>query len=330
MAERIGITAMMPVEIIFEAGAVPLDLRNFFLTHPDRSNFVQRAEMDGYPHDAGIIDKGIYGAVMESKIDKVVVVFQQDSLNHYTLVELLRHQGVEVYTFVFPNDRDRSLLDIQMRKLAMALGVAKLDNLDYWKFRLGEVRQLAHKIDQLTWSTNLVSGYENHKYLLSTADFEGDVDIYMNKLYNFIDELRRAKELPQKIRLGLVGDIPICTEIYKVVERCGARIVFNEVQRQYTMPFSSDDVVDQYIKFTIPYSIDRRVEDIKQSIQERKLHGLIHCINTPRSGFVRDIIFRSKLDIPIFSYEENDNFALGVRTVMGIADFVKNLAGKIA
>ena len=330
MEERVGITGMMPVEVIFNAGFVPLDLRNFFLNHPDRDKLVLRAEMDGYPPRAGILEKGIYGAALESKVDRVVVVFQNGPVNSYALEEMLKSQGIEVHTFYFPPDRDSEILELEIRKLSSELGVLDLHNLDYWRFRLEEVRQLARKVDQLTWSANIVSGYENHKYLVSASDFEGDPDIYMNKLYNFLEELRRAKELTPKIRLGLVGDIPMCPEIYKVVEKCGARIVFNEPQRQYTMPRTGSDIVEQYIQFTLPYSPQVRIEDIQQAIEERKIAGVLHCINTHGDGFVRDIYFRRSISVPVFSYEEGDSFVLDGRTIMRLVDFINGLVSKAA
>ncbi|RKZ33161.1 2-hydroxyacyl-CoA dehydratase, partial [bacterium] len=298
MEKRIGITGMMPIEIIFDSGSVPLDVRNFFLYHPDRMNFVQRAEMDGFPHNAGLLEKGIYGTIMEEKIQEVIVIIQNDCINGWTLRKMLELQGVTVHTFTFPPENNREMIEMQINELAERLGLANLNNLDYWKFRLNEARELAHKIDELTWNSNLVSGYENHKYLTSTTDFEGDLDVFMTKLYNFLNELKTAKPFKQKVRLALIGEPPLCTEIYKIVEKCGARIVFNEVQRQYTIPFSSSDLIDQYLKYTYPYSISGRVKDIKEQIKKRKIHGIIHCVNTHGSGFADDLIFRRQLGLP--------------------------------
>ena len=43
---KIGITTTIPSEIIYSAGAVPVDLNNIFITSPIKGDFVYSAEKD--------------------------------------------------------------------------------------------------------------------------------------------------------------------------------------------------------------------------------------------------------------------------------------------
>ena len=326
---RIGITGMMPIELIFDSGAVPLDIRNFFIQHPDRVTYIQRGEMDGIPDNAGIMTKGIYGAVMEDKIEEVVVVFQKDSIKSYALAEMLESQGVIVYRFNFPEHRNRQSLKLEIENLAKQLKMVNLENLEYWRFKLNEIRELARRIDELTYEKNIVSGYENHKYLSSMTDFEGDTELYMTKLYNFLDEIKNEKPFKQEIRLGFIGEPPIFPEIYKIIERCGARVVFNEVQRQYAMPYPADSVIDQYLKYTFPYDISKRVEDINAEIERRNIHGVIHYIDITGQAFADEMLFRREIGLPILTVEGGNSLVVNVKTITQISNFVNMLREKM-
>jgi len=322
---RIGITGMMPIELIFDSGVTPLDIRNFFLQHPDRITYIQRGEMDGIPANAGIMTKGIYGAIMEDKIEEVVVVFQKDSIKPYILSEMLDDQGVIVHKFRFPLDGNRESLKLEIEKLAENLKLVNLENIEYWRFKLNETRRLARQIDELSWTKNTVSGYENHRYLQSLIDFEGDPELYMTKLYSFLNEIKNEKPFKQKIKLGLIGEPPIYPEIYKIIERCGARIVFNELQRQYSMPFPVSDYIDQYLRYTFPYDISKRVEDINAEIEQRNIHGIIHYVDITGPCYVDDIIFRKKIGLPILTIEGGNSLVANIKTITRISNFVATL-----
>lgn len=62
----------------------------------------------------------------------------------------------------------------------------------------------------------------------------------------------------ERVRLGLLGVPPILSGLYEFLESVGARVVFNEVQRQFSIPFEDPDLLDRYLKYTYPYGIDER------------------------------------------------------------------------
>ena len=325
----VGITTTVPVEIIYAAGAVPVDLNNVFIAHPLREDFVKKAELDGFPRNVCRWIKGIYGAALNSDIKEVVAVMQGDCSNTHALAETLNFNGIRIIPFSFPYDGDYDLLKYQLEHLAENLGVANWIDVIAWKRRLDGVRKLAHRIDEMTYVDNVVTGFENHLYLVSTSDFEGDPTKFERKMRDFIDEAQNRSEFPQKIRLAYIGVPPIFGDIYDVLEKYGARVVFNEVQRQFSMPFDTEDIVEQYRLYTYPYNVQRRIDDIRQQIKLRKVDGIIHYTEPFCFRQIEDIILRKAFDIPYILIEGGEQFSVDERTKMRLQAFVEMLKGRI-
>ena len=75
-----------------------------------------------------------------------------------------------------------------------------------------------------------------------------------------LSQLNRVKKA--KYRLGFVGVPPIIPDLYGFLEEKGARIIFNEVQRQFSMFYMEEDIVNQYLRFTYPYTLEKRESKI--------------------------------------------------------------------
>lgn len=327
---KIGITTTVPVEVIFAAGAVPVDLNNIFITSPRREEYVQRAELAGFPRNVCRWIKGIYGAALDNGIKEIIAVMQGDCSNTHALAETLQIEGVRIIPFSYPYDRDYDMLKREIEHLADALGVVSWTDIVAWKRRLDEIRALAHKIDEMTWRENKVSGRENHLYLVSTSDFEGDPNAFEKKLKNFIAEASQREPFPHKIRLAFVGVPPIFDDLYDVLESYGARVVFNEVQRQFSMPFDTEDIVEQYLLYTYPYPVFRRIEDIRHQISLRGIHGIVHYAETFCFRQIEDIIMRKNFEgMPYIMIEGGESFKVDARTRMRLQSFVEMLKMRV-
>lgn len=323
MSRKIGITTTIPVEIIYSAGAIPVDLNNVFISSPNREKLIQRAEVDGFPRNICGWIKGIYGAVLEYNIKEIVAVMQGDCSNTHALAEILDYAGVRVVPFSFPYDRDYGSLKLEMQKLASALGVISWEEIVRWKEYLDEIRYDVNELDRLTWQENKVTGRENHIVLVSTSDFEGNPELFWGKVKNLIVEARERKPFNPKIRLAYIGVPPMFNDIYDVLEYYGANIVFNEIQRQFSMPFGEKDLVKSYLKYTYPYPVFLRIEDIKMQCQLRNVHGIIHYTQSFCFRQVEDIIMREELKYPIIMIEGCDCFSVDARTKMRLQAFVE-------
>jgi benzoyl-CoA reductase/2-hydroxyglutaryl-CoA dehydratase subunit BcrC/BadD/HgdB len=321
---RIGITTTIPVEVIFAADKVPVDLNNCFITSPQKEAYLAQAEAVGFPRNICSWIKGIYGVTREAGITEVVAVTQGDCSNTHALMEVLQTTGVRIFPFAYPYDQDRQLLALQIARMMDHFGVTE-DQVRAAKETLDRIREKAHEIDRLTWQDGVVTGAENHLFLVSTSDMNGDWQGFEQEADRFLAEARARRPLGADVRLGYLGVPPIFTDLYDCVEQLGGRVVFNELQRQFSMPFAIDDIVEQYRRFTYPYSFFVRLEDIKEEVRRRQIDGLIHYAQSFCFRQVQDIILRQEIKLPILTIEGDRPAPVDARTRLRLESFVEML-----
>ncbi len=322
---RIGITTTIPAEIVFAAGHTPVDLNNILISNPEALRLTEVAEEAGYPRNICGWIKGLYAVVVQGgDIGKVIAVTQGDCSNTHALMETYQLAGIETIPFAFPFDRDYDLLRLQMEKLMASLGT-DWGAVNAVKRRLDAVRAKVAEIDRLTWEEGTVSGWHNHLYQVSCSDFNGDPDAFERDADAFLADAKNAAEFAEEVRLGFIGVPPILTDLYDYVEKMGARIVLNEVQRQFAMPFATDDIVEQYRLYTYPYGVFGRIEDIRREIERRNIDGIIHYVQSFCFRQIEDMIFREKLDVPILTIEGDKPSRVDARTRLRVDSFLEML-----
>ncbi|MQL51120.1 2-hydroxyacyl-CoA dehydratase [Desulfofundulus thermobenzoicus] len=324
-SRRVGLTTTIPVEIIYAAGCIPVDLNNIFITDPDPGGLVEEAELAGYPRNVCAWIKGIYSTVLKyGDIRTLVAVTQGDCSNTHALMETLELAGVEVIPFAYPFDRDRDLLALQLEKLMGRFGV-DWPAVNRARERLDRIRRKVWEIDRLTWQENLVGGWDNHLFQVNCSDFKGDPGAFEREVDTFLDRLARAAPLGQKLRLGYIGVPPIMDDLYDFLEERGARVVYNETQRQFTLPFDTEDLVERYRLYSYPYGIFYRLEDITREVERRQIRGVIHYAQSFCFRQIEDLIVRQKLHVPVLTLEGDKPNRLDARTRMRLEAFIEML-----
>lgn len=321
---KIGFTTSVPVEIILAAGKVPVDLNNIFITSDKARQLVDIAEDAGYPRNTCGWIKGLYAVALENDLEAVIAVMQGDCSNTQALMETLQLKNMNIIPFAYPFDRDPVSMRGQMDKL-IKLFQTDWESVERVKTDLDRIRGLCREVDVLTWQDNLVSGGENHYYLVSSSDFNGDPQVYEKDLLNFISKARNRMPYKDKVRLAYIGVPPIFTDLYEVLETMGARVVYNEVQRQFSMPFATSSIVEQYCLYTYPYGAFARLEDIQQQLALRQVDGLIHYTQTFCFRQIEDIIYRKKLSVPFLTLEGDKPGKIDARSRMRLEAFVSML-----
>ena len=311
----IGITTTVPIEVLLAAGYQPVDLNNVFISDPDPERLVGIAEKAGFPINCCTWIKGIYGVVMEQGIDTVLCVTTGDCSNTIMLMEVLKLKGHNVIPFAYPDHPDVSTMQSTLESLAKTLGTTMEAAVKERK-KLEKARSLAHELDELTWQGNVASGWENHFWLVSTSDFMGDIDEYERQLSQLLTECHEREEWKKRnmLRLAYIGVPPIfARDLYDFVESQGARVVFNEIQRQFAMPHSGNSqnsLAEQYSSYTYPYSIFDRLGDILPQLRDRRVDGMIHYVQAFCHRGIGNIIFRHRIDLPILTLEGNNDYLL--------------------
>ena len=183
-------------------------------------------------------------------------------------------------------------------------------------------------IDIATWKENIVSGFENHYFLVTSSDFQSNPESFEKEIDNFLNTIKTRKPFNEKIRLGLIGVPPVIIDIYDEIEKMDARVVFNEVQRQFSMPGNYETIEEQYINYTYPYSVYERITDIKKEIKTRKIDGIIHYVQSFCFRNIQDKIFRKHLSLPILTLEGDKPEKLDPRNKIRLESFIDMLLMK--
>jgi len=324
MNHLLGITATVPIEIVLSAGFTPVDLNNLFITSEQPEKLVTQAEWAGFSHNTCSWIKGIYSTVLDRGIKEIIAVTGGDCSNTIALGEVLARRGVRVIPFEYPLNRNRGELKSQMERLRKTLSTT-WSEIDAVRVRLDSIRAKLRKLDELSFRDNVVTGYENHQFLVSSSDFNGNPDEFEGNLDRFLSVAEKRSPRSGEIRLGYLGVPPIFSRFYEFIESLGARVVFNEVQRQFAMPFARKDLVDQYLRYTYPYDVNGRINDIKAAIEERALDGLIHYTQTFCYRQIYDMIIREDVSIPFLTLEGDRPGKIDARTAFRIETYIEML-----
>jgi benzoyl-CoA reductase/2-hydroxyglutaryl-CoA dehydratase subunit BcrC/BadD/HgdB len=126
--------------------------------------------------------------------------------------------------------------------------------------------------------------------------------------------------------LGLIGVPPILTNFFTTLEGFGAEVVFNEVPRQFAMPWApATSLAEQYSRYTYPYAAHFRLHDILRACSERHLDGLIHYTQSFCFRQIEDIIFRRRIPLPLLTLEADQPETVDGRTLTRLETFLEML-----
>ena len=320
---KIGFTTSFPVEVVFAAGHIPIDMNNIFISG-NANNFVEQAEFDGYPRNICSWIKGMYSVAHDAEMDAVIGVVEGDCSNTHSLMSTLVDKNIDVISFSFPHDKNRNKLAAEIEKLEQYFNVnhTKVDEV---KLRLDKIRKKLIYLDELTFKENKITGLENHLWLVNSSDFNGDPQNFEIRLDEFILEATKRESIKTDFRFGFLGVPPIITDLYDFLLEHKVNVVFNEIQRQFSMPYLENDIVDQYLHYTYPYTIFDRLKDIQKEIKRRDLDAVISYSQSFCHRQIDNILIKKYVDIPVLTIEGDQPGILDARTKLRIESFLDML-----
>ncbi len=339
-ARLTGMTTTIPVEAVFAAGQVPVDLNNLFAASPDADELLELALRSGFPQSSCAWLKGIFGAVVAGGGPKRVVgVVRGDCSGTEVVLEALSLRGVEVIPFAYPPERERSDMVRELERFCGRLGTSTVDA-EAWRERLEPARETLREADRMCWEANRLTGLEAHTWLVSSSDFRGDPEAFRRELSGLLhrassrEPLDKRPGLPysREVRLAYIGVPPITTDIFPLAEELGARFVFHEVQRQFSMPGSSraKDLAEQYLAYTYPYSVSARARDIDREAERRGVDGAVHYVQSFCHRNMEDVIFSRALRVPLLTIECDCPGGLGATARARLENFVQVLGENVS
>jgi benzoyl-CoA reductase/2-hydroxyglutaryl-CoA dehydratase subunit BcrC/BadD/HgdB len=328
--KRVGITATIPVETVFSASIVPVDLNNLFITNFSPSRFIDASHSEGFPRNVCSWVKAMYTLARQSNIDALISVITGDCSNNQTISELFTDMGIKVYEFSYPPNNtsktSRSRLVEEIDSLSAFLGT-DIEHLNSMFNGLKSVRKKLKELDNLTVSGH-VSGEENHLWLVASSDFKGNAVKFEQELDVFLANAKKRTPSAPAVRLAYIGVPPLITNLYDYISRIGAEVVYNEVQRQFAMLDEHTDIYTQYLNYTYPYSVSGRLKDISENLKSRDIDGVIHYVQAFCHRQIHDIMFRKHLNVPILTLEADAPGKLDERSKIRLESFVEMLKGK--
>ena len=322
---KIGLTTSLPIEVIYASNNIPIDLNNI-LVSGNAEESVTYAEKKGFPRNICAWIKGLYTIAKNSNIDELVGVVEGDCSNTHSLMSVLKSEGIKVSSFSYPYNRDKETLQREISAFADHFNIS-WDQVIRTKNHLDKIREKLIRLDELTYQENKVTGFENHLWLVSSSDFNGDYVRYNEELDIFLQEAQAREPRKNELRIAYLGVPPIITDIYSTLEDLGARVVFNEVQRQFSMPYLESDIVDQYLKYTYPYNTEYRIKDILIELEKRNIDAVISYTQSFCHRQIDNILLKKAIDLPILVLEGDRPAVLDERTKLRIESFLEMLNG---
>ncbi len=319
--KKIGFTTSLPIEVILAAGHIPVDLNNLFISDNPVIKTLA-AEKKGFPRTICSWIKGIYEVAKSGAVDEVIGLTMGDCSNTQSLLAMLHDNSIPVWGFAFPSDKDYQAMVSEISKLEEHYQVSREDVLRV-KNRLDRIRKKLLILDEWTWKENIVSGLENHTWLISSSDFWGNPDAYEEALDSFMENAKSRKPSPIRLRLAYIGVPPILLDLYQTVHNLGGEIIYNEVQRQFSMPAIHEDIVQQYLDYTYPYSVFDRIKDITTEIKRRDIEAVFSYTQAFCHLQIDNILLRKYIKLPFLTLEGDQPAEVDSRTLLRIESFME-------
>ncbi|MFQ5810521.1 MAG: 2-hydroxyacyl-CoA dehydratase family protein, partial [Armatimonadota bacterium] len=317
----VGMTTLVPIEVLFAAGCQPLDMNNVFVADARSREFIDGAELAGFPDTSCAWLKGIYGAMLaRPDIETIVGVTVGDCSDTHVLMEYIERLGRRVVPFAYVRERLGEEIEALKRHFDVSW-----EQVTEAHGRLQTIRRRVWEIDEWTWQPEgRVSGWDNHLYQVCCSDMGGDIEAFEQQ----VREYEPADEPinPGGVRLGVLGVPSIFAEdLYRYVEtECGAKVVLNETQRQFSLPFDCD-MVEQYTRFTYPYGTKPRLADIQAEVERRDIDGLIHYTQAFCFRELTDALIRQDMEVPVLTIAGNAEKRLNTQLNTRLEAFVDML-----
>ncbi len=306
-------TTTVPVEIILAAGITPRDLNNDFITDSTAYNLVEKAEIRGFPRSSCAWIKGLYSVIEEkqhlfNETDIFIAVTEGDCSNARALAEVVQTDfNLKSYIFNYPHSRSTVEMKKEIERFASFLGTT-VEKGEAIRKNLIPLREKLKKVDEISWQyPGLIKGIENHLWLVSSSDFNGNPDQFDKEISEFLNEKEKEisnfKPKQNASKIAFFG-VPPIFDIYSFMEEKGAVFVFNEIQREFSMIKNAQNLHEQYTNYTYPYSASYRFAEAIKEIKKRNVDGIVHYVQAFCYRQIEQIILeKMNPEIPVVVIE---------------------------
>jgi hypothetical protein len=287
MTDTVGITALVPPELIYACGLRPLDVNNIVPVssiNPGNKLCAWTAVW------RDIILRG------QLNIDSLVVVAGGDCHNALVDGQKVALSKMPTHYFFYPFDRDPDYLENQLHNLTDFMGGIKDDKMFQ---HISELKNKGLALDRLRVHDR-VRSCDVFSALISFSDLQGDPGIFEA----FLDDIPTT-DIEYSSRVALIGVPPIYPDFHTVAESFGLHIVYDELPFEFIRLGGNDirSLAGNYKDYTFSGPIETRIEVIRNELQRRRVDGVIHYTQFACHHSLEDEIFREYLDYPILTLQ---------------------------
>ena len=326
---RIGIFSTVPVEVIFAAGLVPVDLNNLFVAHRDPGMLLRQADVLGLPRNSCAWTRGLFGATVAYDFRRVVSVPRGDCSNNAAMAGLLTQRGVRVVEFNFPiagPDRQGQMaVELERFRDEFDVSEAKV-NRSFESIR--PVRELLARIDRANWEEGRVPGSVARACLLRSTDMGGNPRLFRRRLEKVLADHEEGGGV-RGPRLALFGVPAVFDGFLEKLQEMGACVVLTETEHDFAMLPPADSLAQQYLDYAYPYGIGPRVTRFRNLLEERRVDGVVvysqaFCHHNLELAFVE----RELAGIPLLVLEGDLPRAVTARDGVRLEGFLELLSAR--
>ena len=284
---KIGITALVPPELIYACGDVAFDVNNVI---PGSKK---------YPKNKLCAWTAIWKEMLIQKeiaIDSLIVVAGGDCHNALVDGQKAAMSGLPTHFFFYPFDGDSEYLRSQLFKLSDFLGGIRYPE----KFNeIQELKKLAQEIDDKRIRGKII-GSEAFRVLISSSDLLGNLNEFRNAI-----AMVKESDIELNNRVALIGVPPIYYDFHEVTQSLGMQIVFDELPYEFIRHTGTDikDLARDYCNYTFARPLEFRFNFLRNELQKRKVDGVIHYTQFACHHMLEDEVIRRELDYPILTIQ---------------------------
>jgi hypothetical protein len=285
----VGITALVPPELVYGCGHTPYDLNNAVPT----SECAPRGKLCAWT--ATWRDLLLRG---ELRMDRLVVVAGGDCHNALVDGQRVAARGIPTHYLFYPFDGDEEDMRKQLSSLEAFLGGIT----DHAAMaRVADVKDLCIQLD-VARCRRQVLGSRVFNHLIQLCDLGGDMDRFEASARRVLEE--RPDQVPDT-RIALVGVPPIYPDFHQVCEGYGMQVVFDELPWEFARMGgrSLDTLARNYAGYTFARDLEYRFDKLEQELGRRRVEGVVHYTQYACHHVLEDDMLRERLDLPMLTVQ---------------------------
>lgn len=274
----LGITALVPAEVIYACRENAVDL----------NNFVPFSEFQ--PDDKLCAWSAIWRELIlrkEVEIDKLVVVAGGDCYNALVDGEKIELSGIPTLYFIYSFNRDIRLMEENLDSLVEFAGGIKNEKAFG---EIADLKQRAMEIDSLRTEGKL-SSIKAFEIEISGSDLMGSPDKYGKAI-----EALEEEDVDFDYRVAILGIPPIYKGFHEFLQSTGLHVAYDEMPFEFIRHSGRNlgEVAESYVNYTFAGNIWRRMEFVEKQLKERNIDAIIHFQQFSCHHKLEDIILRER------------------------------------